>query len=710
MLCLLTWSVFVAELDALRGSAVVLQARAKADKKNSVRTVSVKKCRGYFVSIAIIRIKNVITRTSFDKMLLHAKDPDEAIDVDENGEQVELNVTTTTKPTLTGIPQIDYVHDPNLPRELNGYNLTDYPFLNSVPEEIEFKCDGLHDGFYASVPHKCQLYHHCLFGTRFDFLCANYTAFDQKTFICHFVSQVDCPNSAKYFSRNDALYKAAETTTLPTTTTSTTAAPQQQQQQQQQQPQQQQQQQPFYPQYQQQQMPYEGRRAMPPGYAQGRKRRPTYRRRRPVYEYYYVDDYDDQQEYYDDSVEHMPVVKKPIRKHSRFNNYKQADLEADYQESSLESDVPLSGNLKQHRGQHQQHQQQQQQQQQQPRQQQQPSSSAAVTKNVSNQISSVYDKPRAPPKIRRPVPINERDRYDYTSSVSKSSGPQPGPSAPAAALVSTTTATSTTSTTTEAAPAKSAAASRAREPQRPTSTEDPVEYYDDDEEVVADDEYAAEPEVPAAVKSAVTATAAASKPDQAKPVKVVAARTAAVQVVDYDADRGRRPSAFRTKPINRAPATVAPPPPAAPRRRPAADRVADEYEDELPAAATRQSIAAATKQRASGPFLARPSKPTKIINRQPAADVAVDDDGADEPAVVYQQARQPQRVSVRQVTAAGGSHGNNNNRHRPQQQQAAAATQHNGSKQHAARATSAANRMRPAMRPVYEYADEYYDE
>lgn len=89
--------------------------------------------------------------------LLNSQDPDEAIDVDENGEQVELNVTTTTKPTLTGIPQIDYVHDPNLPRELNGYNLTDYPFLNSVPEEIEFKCDGLHDGFYASVPHKCQV-------------------------------------------------------------------------------------------------------------------------------------------------------------------------------------------------------------------------------------------------------------------------------------------------------------------------------------------------------------------------------------------------------------------------------------------------------------------------------------------------------------------------------------------------------------------------
>lgn len=130
--------------------------------------------------------------------------------------------------------------------------------------------------------------------------------------------------------RNEALYKTAETTTLSTTTTSTSTTappPPQQQQQQQQQPfypqqQQQQQQQPFYPQYQQQQqMPYEGRRAMPPGYAQGRKRRPAYRRRRPVYEYYYVDDYDDQQaEYYDESVEHVPVPKKPVRKHSRFNS------------------------------------------------------------------------------------------------------------------------------------------------------------------------------------------------------------------------------------------------------------------------------------------------------------------------------------------------------------------------------------------------------
>lgn len=63
----------------------------------------------------------------------------------------------STKPVLTGIPQIDYIWDPNLPKELNGYNLSDYPFYERVPANITFKCDGLHDGFYASVLHKCQV-------------------------------------------------------------------------------------------------------------------------------------------------------------------------------------------------------------------------------------------------------------------------------------------------------------------------------------------------------------------------------------------------------------------------------------------------------------------------------------------------------------------------------------------------------------------------
>ncbi|CAG7708411.1 unnamed protein product [Allacma fusca] len=130
---------------------------------------------------------------------------------DDSGNSDGANATS--KWNKTGNPQIDYLTDPNLPRELNGYNLSDYPFFNRVPTNISFKCDGLKDGFYASIEHKCQLYHHCLFGTRYDFLCANYTAFDQRTFICQFVSDVDCPNSALFFHRNDALYVTKSTTT-----------------------------------------------------------------------------------------------------------------------------------------------------------------------------------------------------------------------------------------------------------------------------------------------------------------------------------------------------------------------------------------------------------------------------------------------------------------------------------------------------------------
>lgn len=52
---------------------------------------------------------------------------------------------------------MDYKHDPNLPRELNGADLRDYPFYSTVPDNITFPCEGLKDGFYASIEHKCQV-------------------------------------------------------------------------------------------------------------------------------------------------------------------------------------------------------------------------------------------------------------------------------------------------------------------------------------------------------------------------------------------------------------------------------------------------------------------------------------------------------------------------------------------------------------------------
>lgn len=86
----------------------------------------------------------------------------------------------------------------------------------------------MHGGYYNAILMSLRVsflkvYHHCLFGTRYDFLCANFTAFDQKTFICHFVSEVDCANSKKYWHRNDALYQV--TTTTSTTTVAPVTAP-----------------------------------------------------------------------------------------------------------------------------------------------------------------------------------------------------------------------------------------------------------------------------------------------------------------------------------------------------------------------------------------------------------------------------------------------------------------------------------------------------
>ncbi|XP_023174168.2 ABC transporter F family member 4 isoform X2 [Drosophila hydei] len=172
------------------------------------------------VSIA----KTPASTTSTSTTTTEAPEPateKEELPTAEGDESKSDNGTVSKSSKLTGIPQIDYVWDPNLPRELRGYNLSTYPFLSTVPpmDEIHFKCEGLHDGFYASIEYKCQIYHHCVYGIRHDFLCANFTAFDQRTFICHFASDVDCEGSQKYWNRNDELYMATTTSSTSTTTT-----------------------------------------------------------------------------------------------------------------------------------------------------------------------------------------------------------------------------------------------------------------------------------------------------------------------------------------------------------------------------------------------------------------------------------------------------------------------------------------------------------
>ncbi|XP_051172744.1 trichohyalin isoform X2 [Leptopilina boulardi] len=360
----------------------------------------------------------------------------------EGGEGDDVESTTitvgegngTTGHILTGNPQIDYIWDPNLPRELNGYNLSDYPFYNSIPEDINFKCDGLHDGFYASVPHKCQVYHHCLYGTRYDFLCANFTAFDQKTFICHFVSEVDCNNSKKYWHRNDALYQAVTSTTTTTTTTTTpsttttTSAP----------------------------IAAPTSRPATRDREPGRRRRPF--RRRPSYDYYedyYDDEYDsrgrlrgyDRRDYEDyeertyrrdrdrnrdfrdrsrdtDERETSPRERFPVRPNrkkmfnsnrdtleeesrSRTRDQEPGSRSKDLDDSEFDDRRTLDSRSreitdKRFKDEY-----------------EDKETVAATTGSTEGLVKpaapnlSVYSRPRAPPKIRRPVPISEQDKYAY---------------------------------------------------------------------------------------------------------------------------------------------------------------------------------------------------------------------------------------------------------------------------------------------------------
>uniref|UniRef100_A0A2L2YCT4 Chitin-binding type-2 domain-containing protein n=1 Tax=Parasteatoda tepidariorum TaxID=114398 RepID=A0A2L2YCT4_PARTP len=131
---------------------------------------------------------------------------------------IPIHLRNRYKPRTDG-RFIDFLRDPNRPRELKGFDLTDYPFYVRVPEDIVFECDDKKDGYYASVPHKCQLFHYCFAGARYDFLCANYTLYDQTTFTCRFANNVDCLSSEKFYYRNDDLWKETTTTSAPETTT-----------------------------------------------------------------------------------------------------------------------------------------------------------------------------------------------------------------------------------------------------------------------------------------------------------------------------------------------------------------------------------------------------------------------------------------------------------------------------------------------------------
>lgn len=108
----------------------------------------------------------------FDLESQFAPPPDDIVDVIPETRPTKKFTTSTTVATPdNGIPPhlrskykprtdgrfIDFLRDPNRPRELKGFDLTDYPFYIKVPEDIDFECDDKKDGYYASIPHKCQV-------------------------------------------------------------------------------------------------------------------------------------------------------------------------------------------------------------------------------------------------------------------------------------------------------------------------------------------------------------------------------------------------------------------------------------------------------------------------------------------------------------------------------------------------------------------------
>lgn len=89
--------------ESIRGDFLTTELNIKI---RSTSRISKMQC----VCFALKRISYVI----FNFFFLQSKSEGPLID-EETGEVI-------TKPPLTGIPQIDYVWDPNLPRELNGYD------------------------------------------------------------------------------------------------------------------------------------------------------------------------------------------------------------------------------------------------------------------------------------------------------------------------------------------------------------------------------------------------------------------------------------------------------------------------------------------------------------------------------------------------------------------------------------------------------------
>lgn len=87
-----------------------------------------------------------------------------------------------------------------------------YPLLNAIPD-TNFTCGHRSPGYYGD-PHplaKCQVYHMCMEGRHFAYLCPNHTLFHQDRLVCDHWYHVNCTDMERRYKINEELFSRKST-------------------------------------------------------------------------------------------------------------------------------------------------------------------------------------------------------------------------------------------------------------------------------------------------------------------------------------------------------------------------------------------------------------------------------------------------------------------------------------------------------------------
>jgi len=102
----------------------------------------------------------------------------------------------------------------------------DYPILAQIPRTTFSCASQKYPGYYADSEARCQAFHICANGLKYDFLCPNGTIFSQMHFVCVWWNQVDCSLSETLYYLNENLYKSPTSEQAPSLSFNGASVPQ----------------------------------------------------------------------------------------------------------------------------------------------------------------------------------------------------------------------------------------------------------------------------------------------------------------------------------------------------------------------------------------------------------------------------------------------------------------------------------------------------